>query len=151
MNPKKPIALARLEGNPGKRRLPTEAEEVKVESGMPEVPDWLDKDARVEWRRLAPELLAVGLLGKVDRLEMALLCQTASSLAKCQTVLNEKGHTYRVKGSIRKRPEVAMVHEYTKLLNSIAGNFGLHPSARARMSVPGKKSPSPMASLIGKN
>ena len=152
MSAKKPIALARLEGNPGKRRLPTVDEEVRVGPGAPELPNWLDAEAKAEWRRVVPELTAVGLLGKVDRAALSGYCQAWARWKEAEAILSAKGLTSKIKsGYIMQRPEVAVALKYLAMVKAFCSEFGLTPSSRARMSVPGRKSPSAMAALLGKN
>lgn len=54
-NPPIPFALAKLRGNPGKRRLKPEPQP-QIEAKCPEAPDWLSDYAAEEW--VAPELHA---------------------------------------------------------------------------------------------
>ena len=54
----KPTALKKLEGNPGKRPL-NELEPMPRVS-MLRCPNWLEPEAKKEWRRLAPVLIDAG-------------------------------------------------------------------------------------------
>ena len=58
--PRKPTALKRAEGNPGKR--PLNEREPKPESATPRCPAWLDDESGVEWRRVVPRETVIGLL-----------------------------------------------------------------------------------------
>ena len=147
----KPISLKRLEGNPGKHRLPTEAEEVIIAPGAPELPNWLDAEAKAEWRRVVPELTAVGLLGKVDRAALAGYCQSWARWKQAEDALNKHGLTQRVGKTTASRPEVSIAVKYMNQVRAFCSEFGLTPSSRARMSVPGKKNPPAMAALLGRN
>ena len=59
----KPAKLRLLEGNPGKRRVI----EVATASGVPDVPGWLDDEAKAEWTRIVPILTEMRLLAAIDR------------------------------------------------------------------------------------
>jgi phage terminase small subunit len=60
---RKSTHLKLLEGNPSKRAL--NKAEPRFDPGV-RCPQWLDKDAKGEWRRLAPQLKRQGLLTKGD-------------------------------------------------------------------------------------
>lgn len=72
----KPTALRILAGNPGKRRLPQR--EPKPEAGAPACPEWLDSEAKREWRRVVGHLDAAGILTRADRAALAAYCQAWS-------------------------------------------------------------------------
>ena len=59
----KPTALKKLEGNPGKR--PLNELEPLPQVTMLRCPNWLEPEARTEWRRLAPVLIGAGILGVI--------------------------------------------------------------------------------------
>ena len=79
----KPIAIKRLEGNPGKRKL-NEAEPTPT-LGASECPDHLDDVARKEWDRLTSILLAIKVLTEADYIAFANLCQAYSTLMNAQS------------------------------------------------------------------
>lgn len=72
----KPTALKILEGNPGKRKIKDTGEPMpNVLDVIPDPPEWLMPDAVDEWNKLAPSLMALGLLTEVDLSAFATLCQ----------------------------------------------------------------------------
>jgi len=56
----KPTAMKELEGNPGKHPLNTS--EPKPNKKAPACPKWLEPEAKKEWRRLAKQMEAIGIL-----------------------------------------------------------------------------------------
>ena len=60
------MALKKLEGNPGKRKLNTK--EPVPEQGMPDCPKWLLPEAKKEWKRLCQKLSEMGALTATKRL-----------------------------------------------------------------------------------
>src|SRR5262249_42754142 len=76
----KPTRLKEMLGNPGKRALSTG--EPVPEAAIPSCPRFLDKEARKEWRRAAPELYALGVLTNLDRAALAAYCESWSRVAK---------------------------------------------------------------------
>lgn len=137
---RKPLALVKLEGNPAKQRMPKAHEEIKVAPVAPDCPDWMDEVAKTEWARVVPLLTTMGLLGKIDRSALAAYCQSYARWVEAEKVLSEEGTVTKMEsGYSQQRPEVAIAHKYLDKVKSFCSEFGMTPSARARMSVPGKK------------
>lgn len=127
----KPTKLKVLEGNPGKQRLPKgEPEPI---SGMPTPPEYLDEIALGEWERLAGGLHSMGLLYDVDRAAFASYCRAFSMWVGA---LLEHDH--------------AKATEAEKQMLKFAVEFGMTPSARARLAIdPGRGKKSKFEGLIG--
>ena len=130
----KPTAIRILEGNPGRR--PLNKQEPKPEQGAPTCPQWLDKEAKTEWRRVVPQLDRMGLLTKIDRDALALYCDAWSQFLAARRILKDRGFTYILdSGYVQQRPEVSMYHKLQAMLRGWTHEFGLTPSARGRMTV----------------
>ncbi len=69
----KPTPLKLLEGNPGKRPLPQG--EVRLASKAPRCPQWLEEDAKKEWKRMGKILEQMGILTEMDMTAFAGYCQ----------------------------------------------------------------------------
>lgn len=131
----KPTHLKALEGNPGHR--PLNRSEPKPLPVAPKCPSWLDPDAKREWKRVAPELERLGLLTQVDMAALAGYCQSYSVWKTCTETLREEGMTYTTdKGYVGQRPEVAIAARALADVRAFCVQFGLTPSARARMTLP---------------
>ena len=61
-----PTALKVLEGDRGKGRRPLNTDEPTPPQNNIECPDWLMPEAQQEWERLAPSLMAMGILTEHD-------------------------------------------------------------------------------------
>ena len=131
-----PTALKVLRGNPGKRRL--NRAEPRPVAEFPDMPTWLDREARAEWRRLA-KWLPVGLVTKVDQAALAMLCQSWSELvALCKAEASE--------GTDPKR-----VTEKRRVFNcwyKLAAQFGLFPACRSGLVLPHIEESDPMEELL---
>ena len=105
----KSLELKILQGNPGRRPLPSPGG--PFVEGIPEKPPHLDEDASEEWDRLTTAL--VGILSPASRGTLLCACDAYSQLTASNRVLKEHGSTYTTiseSGStlIRQRPEVRM-------------------------------------------
>ena len=138
--PPKPTALKLLAGNPGKRKL--NEKEPKPKSApklMP--PAWLHKDAKVEWRRIAPKLAKLDLLSEIDRMALAAYCQCYARWKEAEEYLSQNGATfesYTDEGETKyvgQVPQVAIALNMLKQMKAFLTEFGMTPATRTRISV----------------
>jgi P27 family predicted phage terminase small subunit len=128
----KPTAIARAEGNPGKRRL--NDTEPQPRAIAPRCPAHLDAEAKKEWKRLVPVLLRMRVLSEADWMTLASLCQTWSTLVKAQAKLTEMGVLYKTpSGYIQQSPLFSMVNQCVDIITKLSREFGLTPAARSRI------------------
>jgi len=137
----KPTKLHELNGNPSKLSREKIEKGIKPDPTMPKIPWWLDYHARKEWERICPELQRLGLLTKIDRAALAGYCMAYSRWQRAEREL-VKGFTYeyRDKDFQTKRtnkPEVVIARDALNQVRAFCVEFGLTPSARARMSTLG--------------
>jgi P27 family predicted phage terminase small subunit len=131
----KPTHLKLLEGNPGKR--PLNQNEPKPKPIAPKPPSWLDKEAKKEWKRVAPELERLGLLTVVDGAALAAYCQAYSRWVEAEKFLSKHGTVFKTpNGYIQQLPQVSIAQKYLQIVKSFCQEFGLTPSARSRMTLP---------------
>jgi P27 family predicted phage terminase small subunit len=149
--PKKPIALERLEGNPGKRPIPEEIEMVK-EAEPPGPPAHLDDYAKEEWGRIAAGLHGVGLLSQADMGALTAYCMAYGTARAAQEELNKLSESKGIlmamlhvtkSGNVIQQPLQGIRNKAMADMVHYAAEFGMTPSARARLSLdlsPRKKS-----------
>lgn len=135
---KKPSHLTLLQGNPGHQKV--NENEPQPKAVMPTCPSWLSDAAKKEWKRLAPELNRIGILTEVDRNQFAAYCEAFAKFVETKELAEEEGFTYEVTNrqgetTIKRNPLVPMSMEYLKVAKSLAGEFGLTPSARTKIEV----------------
>lgn len=141
--PAKPRVYRPMSGNrdlAGHRNLPPD---LACERGIPGMPDWLSREAKAEWRRIAPELDRVGVLCKVDRAALAAYCQAWAELADASRLLDKEGRIIdvdvynklgEVVGSVKKvHPAVKLQSLGFARVKQFLGEFGLTPSSRVRL------------------
>jgi phage terminase small subunit len=114
-----------LEGNPGKRHLPSKEEEVVAVPGAPVCPSWLNAIARAEWARVIPLLNAQGTLAQIDMAIIAGYCQCYAIAAKF--------------GKSPDKQDLSVAKNYFRQYQSFASQLGISPSDRAKLSIAGRK------------
>lgn len=138
----KPTAIKILEGNPGKRKL--NENEPKPETGMPTCPDWLDNDAKTEWKRLAKTMHQMGVLSTTDRAMFAKYCQGWSMWKAAKLKLDEEGRVViNDKGVPVLNPWVSAEEKAVKQMSQAAAELGLTPSSRSRIVAAGEANAKP--------
>lgn len=155
----KPTNLKLLEGNPGKR--PLNQNEPKPAPIAPKCPSFLSKSAKAEWRRIAPQLERLGLLTGVDMANLAGYCRAWSELVDAESFLQKHGQTYQIpkrdeEGQVvglyvQQWPQVTIARKAQEEIRAYSSLFGLSPSDRGRMTVPGAaEEEDPMERLLRK-
>ena len=143
---RKPRSLKLLEGNPGKEARakldPSREPQFKrAERGGLKPPSWLPQDAKVEWKRVAPELARLDLFQGVDRATLACYCASYAMMKQCQQFISANGTTYRVPNKtgvdfVNPYPQVAMLNKAMEQVRRFGQEFGFSPVARGRIEIP---------------
>jgi len=100
---------------------------------------WLDKEAKVAWRQLVPQLEAMGLLARIDGNALARYCQLLSRWKKAELFLQKHGEVYAIKDEhgntryLQQVPQASIANKLAQTLTRLEQEFGLTPSARARI------------------
>lgn len=147
------------EGNPGKR--PLNRREPTVNAALPSCPTWLAKEAKREWRRLARELNAAGLLATVDRAALAAYCQlwarwVAIEAELVLTVPGKDGKPvpkYKMVGSTDKgyefvNPLFGLALQTLKAMKQYMVEFGMTPSSRSRIRIDAPQEEKSLAEIL---
>lgn len=85
--PPLPTKLKELAGNPGKRPLNNDPEF----TGLPAMPDWLNKKARKEWKRVVPDVIRLDHIRTVDAAPLASYCQSYVRWQQAEALLEAEG------------------------------------------------------------
>ena len=129
----KPTAIKVLEGNPGKRQLNTNEPRLSQKK-PPACPNWLEDEAKAEWKRLAKNLFELGLLTDLDVAAFASYCQAYARWKEAEEFITQHGSIVKTKtGYWQQIPQVSIAHSNQKIMMQAAAEFGLTPSARSRM------------------
>ncbi|MCO8164832.1 P27 family phage terminase small subunit [Pseudomonas sp. 21LCFQ010] len=90
--PAKPAVVHLLTGNASKKNVKSLLDEVQhppVPVEAPPRPDWLSEEVLREWDQLIPDLLALGLVSRVDGQAIAEYCQAKVEWRKFNTLIEQ--------------------------------------------------------------
>ena len=148
-----PTALKKLEGDRGKGRRPINENAPKPPMGTIKCPSWLMPEAKKEWKRLAPSLEAMGLLTIWDIDSFSAYCQAYARWREAEEFITQHGSIFKTpSGYVQQVPQVSIAQQNLKIMQSLAGEFGLSPATRSRIIAAGgmgdKVSDDPMEQLL---
>ena len=130
--PRKPTALRLVHGTRDKHKNKSEPKP----SGIAKAPTWLSTKAKTQWKNLAPELEAIGLLTSIDTQAFAVYCMSYVELIEAEAELKKHGRTQTTKdGFVRKSPWLSVRDEAHKRMMQIGGQFGFSPASRTKIEV----------------
>ena len=128
----KPTTMKMLTGNPGHR--PLNPDEPKPALVAPSCPKTLQGEARKEWRRIVPELMALGLLTRIDRATLTGYCAAWGMYCEATAALGKTGQVIKMSnGMVAVNPYLYIAHKALLLLHKFGSEFGLSPSSRTRI------------------
>ena len=131
-----PTNLKILHGNPGKRPLNKDEPTPRALGRIPSPPAQLSELAQDQFRRLARQLLDLGLLAKVDVIALATLAASYARWLEAQQMLKDTGLLIVKKdGEVRLTPLLRLSIEAQAEVVRLLAEFGLSPSSRSRLHV----------------
>jgi P27 family predicted phage terminase small subunit len=139
----KPTHLKLLEGDPNKCRI--NMDEPKPYPKAPKVPTWLSREAKAEWRRLAPQLEAIGILTELDMAMFASYCAAFGKLVWAEKMIKQQRKEgaklsgglimQTPTGAYQTNPYVWIYNKALEQIRNFGSEFGLSPSSRTRIKV----------------
>lgn len=128
---KTPTALAKLRGNPSKRRLPTDEPEGVGDLWAP--PAWFDDSQREQWH-YAMDHAPPGLLTGTDRETLAIWCVACVEYARAVAEVRKSGQVVTTAaGNVIQNPYLSVMNKQALLMLKAGGEMGFSPSARASL------------------
>lgn len=123
----------------GSWRAKENKNEPQPELGTPKKPNWLKGDAKKCWEALVPQLKIMGVLSKIDGNALSRYCKMWGDWRKLDQFLEKNGSTFPLKKDgviyeIKQFPQSKMAQQIRDQLLRLEKEFGLTPSARARMT-----------------
>ena len=149
----------------GRKKLPTKLKVLKgtqradrvnpdepmPDPNIPEAPDFLSKDALIEWGRITAQLSKLGLLTDMDMVALALYCQAWGRIVKYEKIVAEKGELYKTQnGNIQLSPAMWVVNKAYEQVHKFLTEFGMSPASRPKVSAEkqGEKAEDPFEKLV---
>lgn len=127
-----PTKILKLRGS---REAKSRKSEPQPATGAPLCPSWMTARAKVEWRRIAPELTRLGLLTGVDKSALAAYCTAVAEMEDAVKVLEAEGRYQKsTTGSIQRHPAHLTLAESLKRVASLSHLFGLSPGSRSKVT-----------------
>ena len=119
------------------RGKPAEATQARLSGTTP--PAFVSDHARQHWPELADLLADMGVLGNGDLIALGLLCETLAEYLDARDTVAREGATYEATteaGAVmyRAHPAVAQRNDAARRVQSLLSEFGLTPSARAKVA-----------------
>lgn len=114
----------------------TEATQARLSGTTP--PAFVSDRARQHWPELARLLADMNVLGDGDLIALGLLCETLAEYLDARDTVARDGATYAATteaGAVmhRAHPAVAQRNDAARRVQSLLSEFGLTPSARAKV------------------
>jgi P27 family predicted phage terminase small subunit len=131
-----PTALRVLRGNPRKRPI-NAAEPTPALLADADPPAWLARAAKKEWRRVAPMLTRLGVLTETDAAALAAYCEAWVTWHTATKAMRKSGMVAERQTEngpvLITSPYVKIAHEAMSQMRAFLVEFGMTPSARARI------------------
>lgn len=137
-----PIAVNRKNMTKAEKEARKKAEQkLQPKKDKIKTPKWLDKTAKKEWRRVCKELEELGLLTNIDITALAIYCDAFSKLLQANSEIESRGmfveYTNKAGATnIIENPAVRTANKYADIIRKMCAEFGLTPSARAKLTLP---------------
>lgn len=130
---KKPVQLRVIEGNPSKRPIPTNVP--KPAPSRPYAPRDMSAEAKVFWDYYAPKLDELGLITKLDRDNLAALCEWTVTFYEANATIREVGLLVKGqrKGDVKKNPAIQIARDASREMTRYSRMFGLSPADRTAL------------------
>lgn len=109
----------------------------------PLCPDHLTAEAKAEWMRIVPELLALHILAKVDMAALAMYCQAYGRWVQAERKISEAQADGKAgvivmspNGYPIMSPWLIVANKAMEQCKAFMVEFGMSPSSRARIGAP---------------
>lgn len=142
----KPTAVKQLQGNPGKR--PLTKREPKPQTAVKR-PHGLGQGLqRRFWDEHAPELERLQILTGIDGAAFRLMSEHYALAVRAAMELHGDSLTVEGRDGPKKNPLVQVLRDQSAAFKSYATEFGMTPSARARLQLPEEAEQLSLAELL---
>ncbi|RTL96149.1 phage terminase small subunit P27 family [Ancylobacter aquaticus] len=103
---------------------------------VPKAPSWLDRDAKSEWKRIAPILSTDRrVLSLADLATLANYCAAVGQVAAAGRIIATEGIIFKSESGPKKHPAVGIQQGAMMQARLLAGELGLTPTSRSRAAL----------------
>lgn len=142
----KPTAVKQLQGNPGKR--PLNKHEPKPKTAVKRPYGLGQGLQRRFWDDHAGELERLQILTGIDSAAFRLMAEHYALAVQAVQEVREEGLTVPTREGEKKNPKATVFRENSLAFKSYAAEFGMTPSARARLQLPDEAEQLSLADIL---
>lgn len=103
---------------------------------VPNAPTWLGKDAKAEWRRVAPIIVTERkTLTLADLATFAAYCSAVGEISEAARIIERDGMIFQGASGPKKHPAVAIKSDAMTQARLLANELGLTPVSRSRPAI----------------
>lgn len=133
-----PASIKEAKGNPSRRPIGADPEfDIDASHRTIDAPAWLKGEGLTIWKRVAPRLMQLRLLGPADAETFARYCRNFARWLKMQRILDTEGETYESEsqhGKLKRaHPAFLISDRLDRKLEAVEDRFGLNPAERQRI------------------
>ena len=128
-----PAEIRKLQGNPGRRPIPEAPKSAPIDGDFPP-PDWMDAEAKKEWRRVVKAYDKIKLLTETDKPMLETWCVTVSQFIAAAKKLGKK-----TKDLSEIRNNRLSLNEARTSMLALSSRFGFSPVDRLKLAIPPEK------------
>jgi P27 family predicted phage terminase small subunit len=124
----------------GSWRASTRKNEPTLAVKVPDAPEWVNAAATESWHELAQAIAPMRVLTEADSIALGQLAEYLSRWKQATAQISKYGDVIAIKDDdgkmigLKRSPYVAMQLEYGLMIRRMMQEFGLTPSARARLT-----------------
>jgi len=132
----RPANLAKLSGD----RRALKRKTLDLPFAIPCAPMWLTPEAKNEWDEIVPVLARMRVISDADKIAIALLADALARWKYLTEQIKIHGYVHEILGRnglverVVRSPHITMHIEYGQIVQKMLIQFGLTPSARARIT-----------------
>lgn len=139
-----PPFVHQMTGNASKMnqgKLGAENESLQISACAPEAPAWLSATALAEWQRVVADLLTLGWVHRLDRMQLASYCEAVADWETFRKRIAEENRRQADSGDVQTFATGAkqisiwrqLANDAEKRANAAGAGFGFTPLARRNM------------------
>lgn len=139
-----PAFVHAMKGDPSKKgmgNLAAEAKALQIAASAPAAPDWLTPGARAEWDRVVSDLLLLGWVHRLDRMQLAAYCEAVADWEMFRKRIAAENSRLSDSGDVQTFATGAkqisiwrqLANDAEKRANAAGAGFGFTPLARRAM------------------